>query len=146
MSRPLGKKTKTIDSLWAEHEQILKEAGYDYDKFKANMYSLASTNTTPKGKPSISKAWNAFKHKEIFVSKKERGAENLWEAISEQGDLKTVRKDVFGWRTSKKKMRENMVWNEDDERYEYTNPAGEVYVFELITGTHGSQYWKWTKR
>lgn len=164
--RKKGVKTKTIDSLWSEHEQKLKEAGYDYDKFKANMTSLANSNKTKSGKPSIPQAWKAFEHKEDFVSKAERGAENLWEALSKQGDLKAVRKDVFGWHTTKKDLitenfyeidpktgqkivipnEHRIKWNSDDNVYEYTNKEGEVYVFELVTGTHGSQWTKWSKK
>ncbi len=146
MARPKGKTTKTIDSLWKENENILKEAGYDYTTFRNNMISLSKTNTTPKGKPSVSRAWDAFKHKEEFVSKAERGAENIWAALNGQGVLKTVRKDVFGWRTSKDEFKSKMIWNKDDNMYEYTDKKGNVWYFELISGPHGSNYWRWGKK
>lgn len=144
MSRPKGKQTKTIDSLWIAKENELKAAGYTYEKFKNNMISLSKTHTTPKGKPSISKAWDAFAHKEDFVSKEVRGAENLLSGLKEQGDFATVRKDVFGWRNKQSDYVKYIKWNKDTNMYEYMDKSGKVWTFELITGNHGSQYWRWS--
>ena len=146
MSRPKGSKTKTIESLYEENKDVLFEAGYDKDTFFNNMKSLAKHNPTKTGKPSVANAWKIFKHKEEFVGKEQRGAENLWDAINSQGDLNAVRREIFGWRTSKEEYSKKMKWNDDTNNYEYIDKEGNVWFFELITGTHGSQYWKWSKK
>lgn len=142
--RKKGSTEKSIEQLYDENKDVLFEAGYDEATFKAEMKSLMKSNKT-----RVPGAWKAFKHKTDFTDKDYIGAENLWAGLKD--DIKTVRKDVFGWRTKKEDVLKNMKWDKNTKKYIYgTKKLDEdgneiIYAFELITGPYGSQYWKWSQ-
>lgn len=138
MSRPIGTKEKTIEQLWKENKEVLDKAGYTKRTFTDNMEAIKQSNNvrTPG-------AWKIFKHKTDFTSKEQIGAENVVAGIKEQSDYNTFRKEVVGWKN--KVNYENFTYNKKENRYRYENAKGEVFIFTLVSGSAGSQYWKWTR-
>ena len=138
MARPRGTKEKTISQLWDENKEVLEAADYTKRTFIDNMEAIKKSNNvrTPG-------AWKIFKHKVDFTSKEQIGAENMVAGIKDQMDYNTFRKEVVGWK--KKIDYSKFSYIKDENRYRYENSKGEVFVFTLVSGSAGSQYWKWTK-
>ena len=136
MARPKGKE-KTVLQLWKENRDILEEAGYTQYTFSQKMESLKKTNNvrTPG-------AWRIFKHGNDFTDKTIIGAENMVASIKEQGDYNYFRKEVQGWKN--KIDYANFSYDKDNNQYIYEKD-GNKFRFTLISGSAGSQYWKWTK-
>lgn len=146
MARPKGSKEKTLNQLWEENKAVLEAADYTEYTFKSRMEALMRTNNK-----RVPGAWKIFKHGVAFTSKETIGAENLVDAIKDQEDYNTFRKEVIGWKN--KVNYNNFHYDKETNKYSYTRQVkdenGELveakWVFTLITGSAGSQYWKWTQ-
>lgn len=135
-----GQKLKTIDQLYNENQEVLLEAGYPKEIFEANMRTIMKENNvrTPK-------AWKIFKHKTDFTDKTIIGAENMVQGIKtlSKEDYKAFRKEVVGWK--EKIDYSKFSYDEDLNKYKYENARGDSFMFTLVTGPYGSQYWSWEK-
>lgn len=140
MSRPKGTKEPTLHELWEANKETLEEADYTEYTFTKNMESIKKQNNvrTPG-------AWKIFKHKTDFTDKTVIGAENMVQGIKtlDKDEYKAFRKEVVGWKN--KIDYTKFDYNEAEEKYTYTNYKGETFIFTLITGPYGSQYWSWER-
>ena len=136
MARPKGKE-KTVLELWQENKDVLEEAGYTQYTFSKKMESLKITN-----KVRTPGAWRIFKHGNNFTDKTIIGAENMIANIKEKGDYNYFRKEVQGW----KNKIDYSKFSYDKTNNQYIYQRGEdKFRFTLVSGSAGSQYWKWTK-
>lgn len=135
-----GQKLKTVDQLYSENQEVLLEAGYTKDIFEANMKTIMKENNV-----RTSKAWRIFKHKTDFTDKTVIGAENMVQGIKtlSKEDYKAFRKEVVGWK--EKIDYSKFSYDEDQNKYKYENAKGDSFMFTLVTGPYGSQYWSWEK-
>lgn len=58
-------------------------------------------------------------------------------------DYKAFRKEVVGWK--EKIDYSKFSYDEDQNKYKYENAKGDSFMFTLVTGPYGSQYWSWEK-
>lgn len=135
-----GQKLKTIDQLYKENKEVLLEAGYTKDIFEANMRTIMKENHV-----RTTKAFKIFSHKTDFTDKTIIGAENMIQGIKtlSKEDYNAFRKEVVGWKN--KVDYTKFTYDEDKEKYTYTNAKGEQFIFTLVTGPYGSQYWSWER-
>ena len=138
--RPRGSREKTLSQLYQENKKVLNEAGYDYQMFEANMKNIMRENN--KRTPG---AWKIFKHKTDFTSKERIGAENLVQGIKNTSSeaYKDFRKEVVGWK--EKVDYDKFTYDDETSKYTYENANGDIFVFTLVTGPYGSQYWSWER-
>lgn len=140
MSRPKGRKEPTLKELWEANKEVLEAADYTENTFIKNMESIKNMNNVRN--PG---AWKIFKHKEAFTDKTVIGAENLIQGMKklDMDQYKAFRKEVVGWKN--KVDAKDFGYDKDQEKYTYTNYKGDTFIFTLITGPYGSQYWSWER-
>lgn len=87
---------------------------------------------------SNEEAFRKLMHREEFISKEQRGAENLIKGIKEQGGFKDFRREVVGWRN---KVNPNDIkWDDMAGGYKYNG----WFIYQATTAL-GSPEWRWTR-
>ena len=133
-----GQKLKTVDQLYEENKDVLLEAGYTKNVFKANMKTIMKENNV-----RTSGAWKIFMHKTDFTDKTEIAGENIISNLKNFSKeyYNDFRKEVVGWKN--KVNAKNFSYDQDSGKYIYHSDNGATFLLTLITGPYGSQYWTW---
>ena len=139
-----SKKTQNmINKFYMDNKDVLDEAGYTTkEMFEGNIKSLMKGNNV-RAKTAI----KIFMHKTDFTSKAQIEAENIVQAMKNfkyteghnESRYSDFRREVVGW---KNKLDYN-DFEEINGKMVYHGELADV-VFELKTGSAGSQYWTWT--
>lgn len=138
-----SKKTQNmINKYYMDNKEVLDKAGYSKEMFEGNIKSLMKGNNV-RAKTAI----KIFRHKTDFTSKAQIEAENIVQAMKNfkyteghnESRYSDFRREVVGW---KNKLDYN-DFEEVNGKMVYHGELADV-VFELKTGSAGSQYWTWT--
>lgn len=116
--------------------QELKDSNQFKGRFKSFIKELSKTY---KGR-TIETRIQGILRREEFISKEQRGLNNLIKGLKSQHDYREFKKD-FGW---KKEMNlDNIKYDKDLHAYIYTNKDGKKSSIHLEHEGADSQFWVW---
>lgn len=142
MARKAKQGRKTFEQLYKQHRaeliDRLRNANPMLEKRNVKKLVREMFDSYRENSKSNEEAFKKLLHREEFVTKEQRGAENLIQGIKEQGAYKDFRRDVVGW---KNKVDINEIkWDDDKEMYTYNG----YFIYQSSTNL-GSPEWKWVK-